>query len=44
MATQPAVRTDPPLVGDRDIDLRYYAGLVFRHRAFLVACAWTKSS
>jgi polysaccharide biosynthesis transport protein len=39
MASQPAVRTDPPLVGDRDIDLRYYAGLIFRHRAFLVACA-----
>jgi capsular exopolysaccharide synthesis family protein len=30
---------DPALVGDRDIDLRYYAGLVWRHRAFLGACA-----
>jgi polysaccharide biosynthesis transport protein len=25
--------------GEREIDLRYYAGLVWRHRSFLVACA-----
>jgi capsular exopolysaccharide synthesis family protein len=39
MASLPAPRTDPPLVGDREIDLRYYAGLVLRHRSFLAACA-----
>ena len=37
MASVPAA--DPALPGDRDIDLRYYAGLVWRHRAFLGACA-----
>ena len=39
MATPGAASVDPPLVGDRDIDLRYYIGLVLRHRAFLAACA-----
>jgi capsular exopolysaccharide synthesis family protein len=39
MASLPAAPAEPPLVGDRDIDLRYYAGLVLRHRAFLTACA-----
>ena len=39
MASLPVGAADPPLVGDRDIDLRYYAGLVLRHRAFLTACA-----
>jgi len=39
MASVPAAPADPALPGDRDIDLRYYAGLVFRHRAFLGACA-----
>jgi len=39
MASLPAGTADPPLVGDRDIDLRYYLGLVLRHRAFLTACA-----
>ena len=24
---------------DRDIDVRYYLGLLWRHRSFLVACA-----
>jgi capsular exopolysaccharide synthesis family protein len=38
MAVAPPA-ADPALVGDRDIDLRYYAGLVWRHRAFLGACA-----
>ena len=37
MASAPAV--DAPLPGDRDLDLRYYAGLLWRHRAFLGACA-----
>ena len=37
MASVPAA--DPALPGDRDIDLRYYAGLLWRHRAFLGACA-----
>ena len=39
MASVPVGSADPPLVGDRDIDLRYYAGLVWRHRTFLAACA-----
>jgi polysaccharide biosynthesis transport protein len=39
MATVPVAPAEPALPGDRDIDLRYYAGLVFRHRAFLSACA-----
>jgi capsular exopolysaccharide synthesis family protein len=37
MASVPTA--DPALVGERDIDVRYYAGLVFRYRAFLGACA-----
>jgi capsular exopolysaccharide synthesis family protein len=28
-----------PLAGEREIDIRYYAGLVWRQRAFLGACA-----
>jgi len=28
-----------PLAPESDLDLRYYAGLVVRHRAFLAACA-----
>jgi len=39
MGSVPVAPGDPALPGDRDIDLRYYAGLVFRHRAFLGACA-----
>jgi capsular exopolysaccharide synthesis family protein len=39
MATAPVASPEPALPGDRDIDLRYYAGLVFRYRAFLGACA-----
>jgi succinoglycan biosynthesis transport protein ExoP len=39
MGTVPIAPAEPTLPGDRDIDLRYYAGLVFRHRAFLGACA-----
>jgi succinoglycan biosynthesis transport protein ExoP len=39
MGTVPVAPAEPALPGDRDIDLRYYAGLVFRHRAFLSACA-----
>jgi capsular exopolysaccharide synthesis family protein len=31
--------SEPALVGERDIDLRYYLGLVWRHRTLLVACA-----
>ncbi len=27
------------LIGDRDIDVRYYLGLVLRHRTLLIACA-----
>ncbi|HSD67099.1 MAG TPA: GNVR domain-containing protein, partial [Vicinamibacteria bacterium] len=38
MGQVPAAPADAALSGDRDIDLRYYAGLVFRHRAFLGAC------
>jgi capsular exopolysaccharide synthesis family protein len=30
---------EPPPPGERDIDVRYYAGLLWRHRAFLAACA-----
>jgi len=36
-AVPPAPDTAPPL--ERDIDLRYYAGLFWRHRSFVVACA-----
>jgi polysaccharide biosynthesis transport protein len=39
MASAPVDSADPTLPGGRDIDLRYYAGLVWRHRAFLGACA-----
>ncbi len=39
MASAPVASADPALPGERDIDLRYYAGLVWRHRAFLGACA-----
>ncbi len=35
----PAPATDSALLGDRDIDVRYYAELFWRHRAFLIACA-----
>jgi capsular exopolysaccharide synthesis family protein len=38
MGTLPVAPADLALPGDRDIDLRYYAGLLFRHRAFLGAC------
>ena len=39
MASVPIPAADPALPGDRDIDLRYYAGLLWRHRAFLGAGA-----
>jgi capsular exopolysaccharide synthesis family protein len=39
MASMAAPSPDPALPGDRDIDLRYYAGLVWRYRSFLGACA-----
>ena len=39
MASLPAAPVDPLLVGERDIDVRYYVGLLLRHRAFLAACA-----
>jgi len=39
MGTVPVAPAEPVLPGERDIDLRYYAGLVFRYRAFLGACA-----
>jgi len=39
MGSGPVAPADHALPGDRDIDLRYYAGLVFRHRGFLGACA-----
>jgi capsular exopolysaccharide synthesis family protein len=35
----PPAPAEPLLPGDRDIDLRYYAGLLWRHRSFLGACA-----
>jgi uncharacterized protein involved in exopolysaccharide biosynthesis len=38
MGSGPLAPSDPALPGDRDIDLRYYAGLVWRQRAFLAAC------
>ena len=37
MASVPPL--DRGLSVERDLDLRYYAGLVYRHRAFLLACA-----
>jgi len=39
VAPPPAPASVPGLPGERDIDVRYYAGLVWRHRALLVACA-----
>ena len=39
MASVPVPPADQALLADRDLDLRYYAGLVWRHRAFLGACA-----
>jgi succinoglycan biosynthesis transport protein ExoP len=39
MASVPAPPADQALLADRDLDLRYYAGLVWRHRAFLGACS-----
>ncbi len=39
MAGSPASALEPALPGDRDIDVRYYAGLLWRHRSFLGACA-----
>ena len=39
MASVPLPPTDRGLPLERDLDLRYYAGLVLRHRAFLLACA-----
>ena len=39
MASVPVGSTDPALPGDRDLDVRYYVELVWRHRAFLGACA-----
>lgn len=39
-ATAPPVAgPDQGLVGEREIDVRYYAGLLWRHRSFLAACA-----
>jgi succinoglycan biosynthesis transport protein ExoP len=35
----PTPAPDPASLGERDFDVRYYAGLLWRHRAFLVACA-----
>ncbi|HXK12489.1 MAG TPA: polysaccharide biosynthesis tyrosine autokinase [Vicinamibacteria bacterium] len=37
MASVPPLDRGLPL--ERDLDLRYYAGLLYRHRAFLLACA-----
>jgi succinoglycan biosynthesis transport protein ExoP len=37
--TPPSPTDDSALLGERDFDVRYYAGLLWRHRAFLVACA-----
>ncbi len=39
MAPVPVPSVDQAPLGDRDIDLRYYAGLVWRHRSLLGACA-----
>jgi capsular exopolysaccharide synthesis family protein len=38
-AVPPLAPGEGPLAGERDIDLRYYAGLLWRQRAFLGACA-----
>jgi succinoglycan biosynthesis transport protein ExoP len=38
-APPPGPVAEPLLPGERDIDVRYYAGLVWRHRALLAACA-----
>jgi capsular exopolysaccharide synthesis family protein len=35
----PLAPGEGPLTGERDVDVRYYAGLVWRQRAFLGACA-----
>jgi polysaccharide biosynthesis transport protein len=39
MASSPLPAAEPGLVADREIDLRYYASLLWRHRAFLGASA-----
>ncbi len=38
-ALPPSPVAEPSFPGDRDIDIRYYAGLLWRYRALLVACA-----
>ena len=38
-AVPPVAGPDQALPGEREIDVRYYAGLLWRHRSFLVACA-----
>ena len=38
-ALPPSPVAEPSFPGDRDIDVRYYAGLLWRYRALLVACA-----
>jgi succinoglycan biosynthesis transport protein ExoP len=37
--TPPVAGPEAVVPGERDIDVRYYVGLVWRHRAFLTACA-----
>ena len=39
MANVPVPSVDPAPLGDRDLDVRYYAGLVWRHRSLLGALA-----
>lgn len=39
MSTAAPPSTEVALSGDREIDVRYYAGLLWRHRSFVAACA-----
>jgi uncharacterized protein involved in exopolysaccharide biosynthesis len=38
-AAPPPPSAEALVQGEREIDVRYYVGLVWRHRSFLAACA-----